>query len=309
MDLPTIHPRALSRGDTIGIIAPAGTVRQRVSLTQGVAVLNRMGFDVRYDDRIFHSLRYLAGDDASRAAELHSYFEDPAIHAVLCLRGGFGCSRLISMLDEKRLRHHCKIFMGFSDITTLHLYFRRRLGWVTIHGPMAASNSLGQIGSEAEQHLRSLLTDPGYVPRMTFPGLQSWYPGIAEGKVTGGCLSIIAASLGTSYEVRTEGKILFLEDLGEEPYRLDRMLTQLSLAGKLDGIAGILLGSFPNCDAEEGDCTAEDTLRDILVPLQVPVLAGFPAGHGPDNWAFPLGVTARLDAGAQTVEFLQPAVF
>ncbi len=308
MDLPTIHPRALSPGDTIGIIAPAGTVRQKDGLAQGVTTLNRLGFEVRYDNRIFDTRRYLAGDDASRAAELHSYFEDPTIQGVVCLRGGFGCSRLIPLLDEKRLRHHCKIFMGFSDITTLHLFFRRRLGWVTIHGPMAASASLGQIGQQAEGHLRSLLSDPEYLPLMTFPDLRTWSPGIAEGKVTGGCLSILAASLGTPYEIRTEGKILFLEDLGEEPYRLDRMLTQLKLAGKFEGVSGILLGSFQNCDAEKDNFTAEETLRDILVPLQVPVLAGFPSGHGPVNWAFPLGVKARLNADAQKLEFLQPAV-
>ncbi len=306
MDLPTIHPRALRPGDTIGIIAPAGTVAQRDSLTRGAAVLERLGFDVRYDDRIFQSLRYLAGDDASRAKELHSYFEDPSIHAVLALRGGFGCSRLIPLLDEKRLRHNCKIFIGFSDITTLHLYFRRRFGWVTIHGPMAVS--LGEIGQEPERHLRSLLTDPDYLPQMTFPELQTWSPGIAEGKVTGGCLSILVASLGTPYEIRTEGKILFLEDFGEEPYRLDRMLTQLKLAGKLEAVVGILLGSFLKCDPEKEHYTAEDTLRDVLLPLQVPVLAGLPAGHGPENWAFPLGIKARLDADARKLEFLQPAV-
>ena len=308
MDLPTVRPHALRPGDAIGIIAPAGTVRQRDSLTRGIAVLQRLGFEVHYDDRIFQSLRYLAGDDASRAEELHSFFENPAIRAVLSLRGGFGCSRLIPLLDEKRLRHHCKIFMGFSDITTLHLYFRRRFGWVTFHSPMAASTSLGQIGPEAEQHLRCLLTDPEYRPQMAFQDLQTWSPGVAEGKVTGGCLSILAASLGTPYEIRTEGKILFLEDLGEEPYRLDRMLTQLRLAGKLSAVSGILLGSFLNCDPENEDYTVEETLRDVLVPLQVPVLAGFPAGHGPENWAFPLGVRARLDADAQRVEFIDPAV-
>ncbi len=308
MDIPTVHPCALQSGDTIGIIAPAGTIEQKDVLEQGVATLTRMGFRVRYDARIFQSLRYLAGDDRSRAEELRRYFEDPGIQAIIPLRGGYGCARLIPLLDEGRLRAHCKVFMGFSDMTTLHLYFRRRFGWVTIHGPMATSAPLGSIDAQQERHLLSLWTDPNYLPQLSFPELETWSPGAAEGKLTGGCLSLLVASLGTPYEMKTEGKILFLEDLGEEPYRLDRMLTQLQLAGKLDSVAGILLGNFHDCDPETGKYSAAETLRDILIRLEVPILAGFPAGHGPQNWAFPLGIKVRLDADARSVEFLEPAV-
>lgn len=308
MDMPTIHPRALNPGDTVGIIAPAGPLEQRTALDQGIAALERMGFRIRFDDRIFQSKRYLAGEDEARAEELQRYFEDESVQAILPLRGGFGCARLIPFFDEKRLRPHCKVFMGFSDMTTLHLYFRRRFGWVTIHGPMAASAPLSGMGKAQEQHLLSLWSDPGYRTTMTFPELEPWSPGVAEGKITGGCLSILVASLGTPYEIKTEGKILFLEDLGEEPYRLDRMLTQLRLAGRLAGVAGILLGSFEGCEPDRGDYTANETLREILSDLEVPILAGFPAGHGPENWAFPLGVKVRLDADARRLEFLESAV-
>jgi muramoyltetrapeptide carboxypeptidase len=308
MDMPTIHPRALNPGDTVGIIAPAGPLEQRTGLDQGIAALERLGFRIRYDDRIFQSKRYLAGEDGARAEELQRYFEDESIRAILPLRGGYGCARLIPFFDEKRLRPHCKVFMGFSDMTTLHLYFRRRFGWVTIHGPMAASTPLGGMGEQQEQHLLSLWSNPAYRTTMTFPELESWYPGVAEGKLTGGCLSILVASLGTPYEIKTKGKVLFLEDLGEEPYRLDRMLTQLHLAGKLAGVAGILLGGFEGCEPENGSYTADETLREILGKLEVPILAGFPAGHGPENWAFPLGVKVRLDADARRIEFLESAV-
>jgi len=308
MDLPITRPPALRAGDIIGIIAPAGTVEQRDSFQEGVATLQRLGFRVRYDERIFDTLGYLAGDDSARASELTRYFEDPAIHAILGLRGGYGSSRLIPLLDERRLRHCCKLFMGYSDLTTLHLYFRRRFGWVTLHGPMAASPPLGHIGAEVESHLLSLWTDPEYLPKFDFPDLESIYPGIAEGRLTGGCLSLIVASLGTPYEIKTDGKILFLEDLGEAPYRLDRMLTQLKLADKLNRVSGILLGSFENCDGEKGDTSAAETLAEVLRPLRVPILSNFPAGHGSDNWPMAFGVRLRVDADAGTVEFLEPAV-
>ncbi len=308
MDIPITHPRAIQPGSTIGIAAPAGPIENREALNPGIATLERLGFRVRYDERIFQSLRYLAGTDEARAQELQRLFEDPEIHAILALRGGFGCSRLIPLLDEKRLRPHCKLFMGFSDLTTLHLFFRRRFGWVTIHGPMAASPALGTISPAEERHLFSLLTDPEYRPRFSFAHLNPWTSGAAEGKLVGGCLSLIVASIGTTYEINTEGKILFLEDLGEPPYRVDRMLTHLRLAGKLDSVAGVLLGGFYDCDPESGDYTVEETLRDNLERLGVPLLANFPSGHGTENWALPFGVRVRLDADARQLEILDPAV-
>jgi muramoyltetrapeptide carboxypeptidase len=306
MDIPTIQPRKLKSGDTISIVAPAGTVKQRTEFENGIAALERMGFRVRYQDRIFQSFRYLAGNDQERAEELMRSFEDPSIQAVMALRGGYGCSRLVPLLLEKRLRQYPKVFIGFSDSTTLHLFFRRRFGWVTIHGPMAAS--LSNIAAAEEDHLASLLTDPKYRPTFQFNQLETWSPGLAEGIIVGGCLSIIAASIGTSYEIKTEGKILFLEDQGEAPYRLDRMLTHLYLAGKLQNVAGILLGSFLDCEPERKDYTAADALRDILIGLKVPILAGFPAGHGRENWAIPFGVRVRLNADARSIEFIDSAV-
>lgn len=306
MDIPIIHPPRLKPGDTLAIVAPAGPIESRQGLQQGITLLERMGFHVRFDDRIFQSSRYLAGDDASRAGELLEAFKDPAVSGIISLRGGYGCSRLIPFLTGKRLRQNPKVFMGFSDLTTLHLYFRRRFGWITLHGPMAAS--IGGISAGQEQHIFSMWTDPGYRPVLSFEQLETWAPGSAEGTLTGGCLSLVAASIGTPYEIRTAGKILFLEDQGEAPYKLDRMLTHLRLAGKLQSIAGLLLGEFPDCQPAGGDYTASDTLRDILMKFDVPILANFPAGHGADNWAIPLGARIRIDADARSVEFLDPAV-
>ncbi len=308
MDIPIVHPPAIRPGGTIGIIAPAGPLEDRSLFTEGIAALERLGFRVRYDERIFDSLRYLAGDDTARAGELTRYLEDPGIHGIVSLRGGYGCSRLLPFLDERRLRHCCKVFMGFSDLTTLHLFFRRRFGWITFHGPMAASPALSTLGPEQANHLLSLLGNPDYLPSLAFPQLEMWSPGVAEGRLTGGCLSLVVSSLGTHYEIQTEGKVLFLEDLGEPPYRIDRMLTQLRLAGKLDEVAGFLLGSFIDCEPTQADYTLREPLKEILAGLQVPVLANFPAGHGPENWALPLGVRVRLDADARAVSLLEPAV-
>jgi muramoyltetrapeptide carboxypeptidase len=308
MDIPTIHPPSIKKGDTVAIIAPAGPIEQHDGLQRGITALEKMGFRAQFEERIFQSSRYLAGDDTARAEELMQAFEDPAIRAVIGLRGGYGCARLIPLLMEKRLRPHPKIFMGFSDLTTLHLFFRRRFGWITFHGPMATSPALGSISVDQERHLISLLTDPDYRPVLNFSQLETWAPGSAEGTLIGGCLSLIVASLGTPYEIKTEGKILFLEDQGEPPYRLDRMLTHLNLAGKLQAVSGVLLGSFYDCEPAQGDYASKDILRDILRKIGVPVIANFPAGHGSDNWAIPLGLRVRLDADARSVELLASPV-
>ena len=308
MNIPTIHPPGLKKGDTVAIVAPAGPVRGTAGLQKGIAVLEKMGFKVRYSDRIFQSTRYLAGDDAARAEELVNALEDNSAQAIIGLRGGYGCSRLIPRLMTLKSLQRPKVFMGFSDLTTLHLFLNRHLGWATLHGPMVMTMDWDGLFIKLESHLFSLLTDPGYRPVLSFPQLETWEPGKAEGVLTGGCLSMITASIGTPYEIETEGKILFLEDLGEQPYRLDRMITQLRLSGKLQSIKGIILGTFNECDPTEGDYSARDVLKELLQPLHIPILANFPAGHGSENWPFPLGVKVRMDADSQSVEFWEPAV-
>jgi muramoyltetrapeptide carboxypeptidase len=305
MEIPIVNPPMMRPGDIIRIIAPAGPIDKPDDLMKGVAACERMGFRVRYNDAIFRSTGYLAGSDAERAEELMRAFEDPDARALISLRGGYGCARLISLLKPRRLKNHAKIFMGFSDLTTLHLYFRRRFGWVTFHGPMATSHALGNIEPEPEEHLLRLWCDPTYRPSLAFPQLETWHAGTAEGELIGGCLSLLAASLHTPYEPATRGKILFLEDLGEPPYRIDRMLTQLRLSGKLNRLAGVLIGEFKDCDAQTQGPTADETLKSLLEGLQIPVLAHFPSGHGSENWALPLGAKVRLDASGRRLEFME----
>ncbi len=308
MDIPTLHPPRLKKGDTVAIVAPAGPIKGSEGLKTGIASLEKMGFRVRYSDRIFQSNRYLAGDDTARAEELLRTLEDDSIKAIVGLRGGYGCSRLIPRLLKMNKPNRPKIFMGFSDLTTLHLFLNRHYGWVTLHGPVAMTLGSGNSPVGTGPHLMSLLTDPAYRPILSFSQLETWEAGKAEGVLTGGCLSMITASIGTPYEIQTGGKILFLEDLGEQPYRLDRMITQLQLSGKLQSLAGVLLGTFHECDPTEGGYSARDVLKEMLQELHVPILANFPAGHGPENWPFPLGVRVRMDSEARSVEFLEPTV-
>lgn len=308
MDIPIVQPPRLKTGDTIAIVAPASPIVERSGLEHGITALENMGFRVRYTDRIFQSSNYLAGSDSARAEELMHAFEDPSIQAIIALRGGYGCARLIPLIKKKRMRSHPKIFMGFSDLTTLHLFFRKYFGWISFHGPMATSPMMGTMSAEQQQHLLSLWTDPTYRPTLNFPELESWHSGTAEGELTGGCLSIIAASIGTPYEIKTAGKILFLEDQGEPPYRLDRMLTHLRLAGKLRSLSGLLLGSFLDCNSAQGDYHAADTLKDILSDLEIPIIANFPAGHLNNNWTIPLGARIRIETGSPSIQILDPAV-
>jgi muramoyltetrapeptide carboxypeptidase len=308
MNIPIVQPPRLKTGDTIAVIAPASPIYSREVFDPGIAALKKMGFQVRVDDRIFQSSRYLAGSDADRAEEVMCALEDPSIQAVIALRGGYGCARLIPYLNEDRLRPHPKILMGFSDLTTLFLFLYKRFGWITFHGPMAATATLAEFAADQNRHLLSLWTDPGYRPAFTFPQLEAWAPGIAEGALVGGCLSVIVTSLGTPYEIETEGKVLFLEDTGEPPYRLDRMITHLHLAGKLKSLAGLLLGSFQDCEPTKANYTAAEVLKDLLTELKVPILSNFPAGHIQNNWAFPLGARIQMDTEAKSVSFLDAAV-
>lgn len=308
MNIPTILPKGLNSGDAVAIVAPAGPLRERDALDKSAVFLEEMGFEVRFDDRIFHQTAYLAGSDDARAEELMGAFEDDSVKAVVGLRGGYGCSRLIPYLDLERLKGHPKIFMGFSDLTTLHLFLYRRLGWVTFHGPMAANPGIGSHSDEEHAHLLSLWTDPAYRPALSFPQLEAWNSGKAEGRLVGGCLSTIVSSIGTPYEIDTNGAILFLEDVGEPPYRLDRMLTHLKLAGKFESLRGILLGRFFEGEPPDGADSGPEMMKELLRSAGVPILANFPAGHGPHNWALPMGSRIRIDGDALSVEFLEPSV-
>ncbi|MEV4099626.1 LD-carboxypeptidase [Nonomuraea sp. NPDC049649] len=275
---------------TVAVVAPSGPV-DAAALRRGVERLEGLGMKVVVGQHVFdrQDLPYLAGTDAARAADLQAAWCDPAVSAVFCARGGYGAGRLLPLLDWDAMRAAGpKVLVGSSDITALHRAFAVELGVPTLHGPMPGSALLGgEEGPEPDTlaHLRAALT--GAAAPVT--GDRVLVPGRAEGVLSGGNLSLLASLCGTRYQPSFAGGIAFLEDIGEEPYRVDRMLTQLLQAGAFEGVRGIALGSWVDC----GD--PYPALRDRLAPLGVPVVAGLPAGHGSPQMSVWLGALGAID--------------
>lgn len=263
-------------------------------------------YRLQYDPDIFQRHRYLAGEDGRRLSELTRALSDPDVRAVFCARGGYGAMRLLARLDgsgDGGLRNSRKHIIGFSDITTLHQW-RQRHGFVSIHGPVLTQ--LGRLGHATRERLFSLLESDA--PAATLNATTTFVEGTAEGPLLGGNLSVFTRLLGTPFMPDLDGAILLLEDVGERPYRLDRMWTHLQLAGVFHRIRGIVLGSFTSCEERDETYTSQDVLRELAVATGLPCAAGFPIGHGDCNEPVPLGVRVRLDATAGRLMFLESAV-
>lgn len=316
------RPKALRRGDTISVIAPAGpVVRERIE--KAFEFLRARGYRIKTHGEVFRKTGYLAGDDSTRAGELMAAFADPESTAVWCARGGYGVSRILSRLDYDLIARHPKVFVGFSDITGLHLAFQNLTGLVTFHGPNLQDGfgAAEPMSPTTEAALwKSIAADGEHTTGMQLStyaedavagvSIQALVPGIANGRLTGGNLSVLAGLVGTPYDVDTEGRILFLEDVNEPVYRVDRYLSQLALAGKLKAAAGILLGSF-NFDEADPNETPEKMnalLAEYFGPLEVPVLTGLPAGHQRENWALPIGGLVEVNANARRVTLVESPV-
>ncbi|RKE23703.1 LD-carboxypeptidase [Streptomyces sp. TLI_171] len=302
---PPLRPPALRPGDTVAVVAPAGPVEPQ-RLAHGVRVLESWGLQVSVTPHATAShLGHLAGRDADRAADLQAAWTDPRIAAVLCARGGYGCQRTADLLDWRAMAAAApKPLVGFSDVTELHRLFAARLGVATLHGPMVATGAFTEPRSAA--HLRRVLFTPETVRELPLQAA-ALTPGRAEGVLAGGNASLLASSLGGPGPVVPDGCLLLLEEIGEEPYRLDRILTQLRRAGVFGAVAGIVLGDFTDCGPPQA---VAEVLHDRLAGLGVPVAAGLPAGHGPVQLTVPLGVRAALTAapgaGASTLLLAEP---
>jgi muramoyltetrapeptide carboxypeptidase len=296
----SIKPKRLRPGDTLGVTAPASPGDAELAMA-GVRWLEEHGFRVALGATVDQTLGYLSGPDAMRAAELNAMFASPDIDGIVCLRGGYGTMRLLELLDYPVIRDHPKVFVGYSDITALHVSIGQRTGLVTFHGPMVASDMGSDLSDYTWDYFYRAVTTPGPLGPIVNPPLSAppvcIVPGTAQGCLTGGNLSLIAATLGTPYEIDTRGKILCLEEVGEAPYRIDRMLTQLLLAGKLRDAAGIVFDVCADCDAEDESpgFTVEEVLRDRLGGLSKPVLYHLHFGHTADKATLPFGVTATLE--------------
>ncbi len=285
-------PQRLSPGDIIGVVAPAGAFKPQ-ALDAGIAFLEAAGFRVRCPENLQHQKGYLAGSDTHRAALLQAMLTDPDINAVMCVRGGFGCMRVLPLLDFDAIAQQPKIIVGYSDISALLAAIAQRAGFVTYHGPVVAE--LGYANDATRSAFLNLMTNSkGYALRpsngVTVQG------GQVRGLVTGGNLTTLCHLVGTPYAPRLDGCIVALEDHQEATYRIDRMLTQMKLSGVLDGVAGLVLGTFKNCGPLD---MIIKIVRNIFKGRSLPILAGFDFGHGATNIAFPVGLSATLDADRQ----------
>ncbi|MCM2580187.1 S66 peptidase family protein [Streptomyces meridianus] len=303
---PLTRPRALRAGDRVAVVAPSGPV-PRERLDAGLDFLRGWGLvPVAATHTLDRHPRfgYLAGTDEARARDLQDAWCDPSVAAVLCARGGYGAQRIVDLLDWDALRAAGpKAFVGYSDVTALHEAWATRLGLVTLHGPMPASVSFLEDTPSREQ-LRQALFEPLEPRVLTSPEARTMVPGRASGITLGGCLSLLAAELGTPHaRPGAAGGILLLEDVGDRPYALDRMLTQLLRAGWLDGVAGVALGSWEDCGPYE---EVRSVLLDRLGGLGVPVVEQIGFGHCASTATVPLGVPAVLDAEAGTLTVNAP---
>ncbi|KND24377.1 S66 peptidase family protein [Streptomyces acidiscabies] len=302
------RPRRLAPGARVAIVAPSGPVPEE-RLQGGLDILRGWGLEPVVAPHVLDrhgEFPYLAGTDADRAADLQHAWCDPSVDAVLCARGGYGVQRMVDLLDWDALRAAGpKVLVGFSDVTALHEAFANRLGLVTLHGPMTAGVDFLK-NAVAQQHLRATLMNPESVQVVTATGGGALVGGRARGVLLGGCLCLLAAELGTPYaRASARGGLLCLEDVGEETYRLDRYLTQLLRAGWLDGVRGVVLGSWAECDAYP---LVRAMLVDRLGGLGVPVVEEFGFGHGAGALTVPFGVAAVLDADAGTLVLDEPAL-
>lgn len=307
-----LKPRALRPGDTLGIVAPASNIRREL-LEAGSRELEALGFRIRFREDIGSVERYLAGPLSRRMTEFQQWMLDPAIHGVICARGGYGSGHLLPELDLESILADPKVFCGASDITML-LAALEGAGLVVFHGPMVATTIRQGPAGYNRDVFRSLLID-GEAVRFPTDGCEVLVGGAAEGVLSGGCLALIVSLLGTPWEPETRGRLLVLEDIGCRPYQIDRMLTQLRQAGKLDEVTGFVFGEMPDCHpGDEEGYTLQDVVISVLGDMGVPIIFNFPTGHSTrrPNVVVPFGVTARLiaepEGTAPVFELLEPAV-
>jgi len=294
-------PKALKPGGTLGVIAPAGRVDSSL-LHKGLSRLETLGYKIILGKHLEKASRFFAGTDKERAEDVQAMLLNPEVDAVLCARGGVGAARMIPHLDLKALAQTPKIFVGLSDITSVLLYMNKVLGWVSFHGPMAATQFGGEHSPLLEEHFFRILE--GELLAMCYDSVSTLRPGQAEGRLTGGCLTLICTTIGTPYEIDTRDKILFIEDINEAPFRIDRLLSYLKMLGKFEGIRGLVFGQMPQCSPD----TLPEIILDIVGESRIPILFGFPSGHGDSLATLPFGINVRLDADTGTLTLLEAAV-
>lgn len=304
-------PKSLKKGDTIGLISASGATRKE-ALPKAVEAVEKLGFKVVIGETCRERHGYLAGKDVLRAKEVNDMFRDPAIDGIFCIRGGYGATKILPLLDYEMIGENPKVFTGYSDVTALHIVFNQKCDFVTYHTPMPSTEFIKREMDEYSwssfincvtntEQKNYFLENPSTQQMTTF------VDGEATGRLVGGNLSLVVASLGTPYEIDTKDKILFLEDIDEYERSIDRMLTQLKLAGKLNDAAGIILGGWTNCGPQNPN-HPEESLRlqtifeEILAPLNIPILMDVACGHCLPTMSLPLGRIITINSELKTIE-------
>lgn len=314
-----IKPPKLNPGDTIGLITPGSSITES-ELQDSIKNVESLGFNVYYTENILAKNGYLAGTDKHRADDINYMFENDDVKGIMCARGGYGCNRILPMIDYTLIRKNPKVLVGYSDVTALLYAIYAQTGLVSFHGPVGVST----FNDYSVNYLKKVLMETNKfnieIAEEDIQNENEAYhsytitPGIAEGELVGGNLSIAASLLGTPYDVCYKNKILYLEDVGEEPYRIDRMLTELILAGKLEECAAIVLGVFINCEIKKDDPSFKDSFRlrevfeDRLKPLGIPAAYGFSFGHIKNKFTVPFGVKARVDTELKSISIMESCV-
>ncbi|WP_339216444.1 LD-carboxypeptidase [Solibacillus sp. FSL W8-0372] len=299
-------PKRLKKGDTVGIISPSGPYRDG-QLEKALPFLESLGLNYKLGENCDKRWGYLAGSDEERLSDLHTMFSDPDIAGIICARGGYGAARITDKIDFELLNNNPKILWGYSDITFLHTAIGQKNNIVTFHGPMLASDVAGEDFAPLSAKMFEQLFEPTeLIYEESISQLHILCEGIATAEIIGGNLSLLTNSLGTAFEIDTTGKLLFIEDIGEEPYRVDCMLNQLRQAKKLDHLAGVVIGDFADA-ASTGDkptLTLDEVFDDYFCKKPYPVMKGFKIGHCQPHFAIPLGVEATLNTEDKTLRIM-----
>jgi muramoyltetrapeptide carboxypeptidase len=308
-----IKPKALKHGDVIGIAAPASPPSSEDKLHKGIRYLEHLGYRIELGKHIYNRRGYLAGTDLNRASDLHQLFRNKKVKAIFTARGGYGCQRLVPLLDYDLIKRNTKILVGYSDISVLHLSLFAKTGLITFSGPMVAVEMATGISGKAEEQFWECLTSTK--PLGTIHGERKRiitipHRGTTTGRLLGGNLSLIAALLGTPYFPSFHKSILLLEEIGEQPYRIDRLLHQLKLGGIFHNVNGVMLGEFTDCNPKKGkeSLTLKEVFQDIFRDEQYPIASGFNFGHVKNSLTLPIGVRIRLNAVSGKVQFLETSV-
>lgn len=313
-----IKPPRLREGDTIALVTPGSYITQQEK-EESINNLRSLGFNVIYSDRLMQKNGYFSATDEERAADLNEMFDRKDVQGIMCARGGYGCARILPFLDFELIENNPKPLIGFSDVTALHYAIYKKSNLTTFHGPV----SISTFSSFSIKHFRNVLLNPtdqlelenskttnNYNPY----GISVISEGVAEGELIGGNVSIVVSLIGTEYDIDFSGKIIFLEEFLEEPYRIDRMLTQMIQAGKFENAAGIALGVFKLCEPSETNPSFSesfslmDVLKDRLGKLGIPVIYGLSFGHIADKFTLPFGIKAELNSETQRLKLLEPGV-